>query len=170
MYFSIPVLRADLIFGRDLSQRQTQRHTTCVQALADAKPQASEVGEFFYANSENLAEKAREKLRVDGYVWIKGLVDAETLHTLQRLADDLPQLNGPIQQVELDSAVLRQKRALDQLARREIDLQGKERDLQQVEQEKKKLQEELFTRKRCWLRVLQRLLSSLPQNHSALSV
>jgi chromosome segregation ATPase len=45
--------------------------------------------------------------------------------------------------VELDSAMLRQKRALDQLSRREIDLQGKERDLQQVEQDKKKLNEEL---------------------------
>jgi len=46
-------------------------------------------------------------------------------------------------QVELDSAMLRQKRALEQLSRREIDLQGKERELQQVEQEKKKLNEEL---------------------------
>ena len=45
--------------------------------------------------------------------------------------------------VELDAAVLRQKRALDQLARREIDLQGKERELQQIEQEKRKLKEEL---------------------------
>jgi DNA repair exonuclease SbcCD ATPase subunit len=45
--------------------------------------------------------------------------------------------------VELDAAILRQKRALDQLARREIDLQGKERELQQIEQEKRKLKEEL---------------------------
>jgi chromosome segregation ATPase len=45
--------------------------------------------------------------------------------------------------VELDAAVIRQKRALDQLGRREIDLQGKERELQQVELDKKKLKEEL---------------------------
>jgi len=45
--------------------------------------------------------------------------------------------------VELDAAILRQKRALGQLARREIDLQGKERELQQIEQEKRKLKEEL---------------------------
>jgi predicted nucleic acid-binding Zn-ribbon protein len=45
--------------------------------------------------------------------------------------------------VELDAAVLRQKRALDQLARREIDLQGKERELQQIDLEKRKLKEEL---------------------------
>ena len=46
-------------------------------------------------------------------------------------------------QIELDSAVVRQKRALDQLARREIDLEGKDLELNQAKEEAKKLKEEL---------------------------
>jgi chromosome segregation ATPase len=46
-------------------------------------------------------------------------------------------------QIELDSAVVRQKRALDQLARREIDLEDKDLELNQAKEEAKKLKEEL---------------------------
>ena len=46
-------------------------------------------------------------------------------------------------QVELDSAVVRQKRALDQLARRELDLEGKDLELKQAQADAKKLKEEL---------------------------
>lgn len=46
-------------------------------------------------------------------------------------------------QVELDAAVVRQKRAIDQLARRELDLEGKDLELNQAKEEAKKLKEEL---------------------------
>ena len=46
-------------------------------------------------------------------------------------------------QVELASAVVRQKRALDQLAKREIDLEGKDTELKQAKDEAKMLKEEL---------------------------
>ena len=46
-------------------------------------------------------------------------------------------------QVELAAAVVRQKRALDQLAVREIDLEGKGLELEQAKEESKQLKEEL---------------------------
>ena len=46
-------------------------------------------------------------------------------------------------QVELDAAVVRQKRALDQLAKREIELEGKDLELKQAKADSKKLKEEL---------------------------
>ena len=46
-------------------------------------------------------------------------------------------------QVELAAAVVRQKRALDQLAKREIDLEGKDTELKQAKDEAKMLKEEL---------------------------
>ncbi len=46
-------------------------------------------------------------------------------------------------QVELDAAVVRQKRALDQLAKREIELEGKDLELKQAKEDTKKLKEEL---------------------------
>ncbi|MBT3667345.1 MAG: hypothetical protein HN548_07680, partial [Opitutae bacterium] len=46
-------------------------------------------------------------------------------------------------QVELDAAVVRQKRALDQLAKREIELEGKDLELNQAKADAKKLKEEL---------------------------
>ena len=45
--------------------------------------------------------------------------------------------------VELDNAVLRQKRAMEQLSRRELELKGKEEELNLVLDEKQKLKEEL---------------------------
>lgn len=45
--------------------------------------------------------------------------------------------------VELDNAVLRQKRALDQLSRRELELKGKDEELNLVLDEKQNLKEEL---------------------------
>ncbi len=45
--------------------------------------------------------------------------------------------------VELDNAVLRQKRAIEQLSRRELELKGKEEELNLVLDEKQKLGEEL---------------------------
>jgi chromosome segregation ATPase len=46
-------------------------------------------------------------------------------------------------QVELDAAILRQKGAIEQLARREIDLESKDSELKQAQEESKKLKEEL---------------------------
>ncbi len=46
-------------------------------------------------------------------------------------------------QVELDAAVVRQKRALDQLAKRELELEGKDLELKQAKADSKKLKEEL---------------------------
>ena len=43
--------------------------------------------------------------------------------------------------VELDNAVLRQKRAMEQLSRRELELKGKDEELNLVLDEKQKLQE-----------------------------
>ena len=45
--------------------------------------------------------------------------------------------------VELDAAVVRQKRALDQLAKREIELEGKNLELKQAKEDTKKHKEEL---------------------------
>lgn len=45
--------------------------------------------------------------------------------------------------VELDNAVLRQKRAIEQLSRRELELKGKDEELNLVLDEKQKLKEEL---------------------------
>lgn len=45
--------------------------------------------------------------------------------------------------VELDNAVLRQKRAMEQLSRRELELKGKDEELNLVLDEKQKLKEEL---------------------------
>ena len=46
-------------------------------------------------------------------------------------------------QVELDAAIVRQKRALDQLARKELELEGRETELKQAKEDSKKLKEEL---------------------------
>ena len=50
-------------------------------------------------------------------------------------------IDGP--KVELDNAVLEQKRAMEQLSRRELELKGKDEELNLVLDEKQKLQEEL---------------------------
>ena len=46
-------------------------------------------------------------------------------------------------QVELENATIRQKRAMDQLGRRELELKGKNQELNQLEDDKKLLEEEL---------------------------
>ena len=53
-------------------------------------------------------------------------------------------------QIELDSATIRQKSALEQLARREIDLKNKDLELKQSKEDAKSLRKSLL-----WLRSLQ---------------